>query len=772
MKFNKSHIFLISLISIFLLLSLSAVSASDNMDNQLSDSSSDLLIDDVNEIADANDKNLINSHMLSDGGSAGSSEKISTVTESSDVEAKYNGSVNIDIKVKDNESKDINISKNDIKLLKGEIEHNFTYENNTITLKDSLEIGVYDFIVKYLGNDAYAGSQANVKLTILENNNFKVNDTINVNSHNKTIVIPIELKDSSNKKIVLNKEDLKVIYEYYSASQKKTISNEITDYALNDSAISFEKDDLNKAKVTITYKDGTFNKTQAVVKINEYLNAEIIPINVKADFQDGNFTFKLVDADTGDILPNTTITVRGVNFYKYINGTSITPSKNFQSDENGIIFIENINLNSGYDMSSFVYNFTSLAAGKYNLTFLNSNSSLVLNNVTEITVNPIKVKIIAQDYNQYVGSDIKYTFTVVNEKTNNVVKLLPMQFKVKISSNYTTYNTTTNTSGQSSFNINLVAGNYPVVIVTNSSNVDKTSVQRNITLNKRPGVLTANNRTIYYGSAATAIIRFTDKATGKAVENGIVKVRLYTTSNKYVNLTFLTNKTGYVVFNAALAVGKHKMIISCADYSYYASSITRYVTVLKTSGKFSAPYLSTYYGSGKTYTIKLTNAKNNHPMYGANVNVKVFVSSNRFYNYTATTDGNGQINLKLSYKPGTYRVVVTNIDKGFTAKSVTGQIKLSKHPLKYSLNSLTIKKGNVLKVKAISANSKKALSGVKVKITIYTGKKYQTYTVRTDSKGIASLKIAQRVGKHNFVISPAATIYYSGQRSGTLTVTK
>ena len=76
-------------------------------------------------------------------------------------------------------------------MLKGEIEHNFTYENNTITLKDSLEIGVYDFIVKYLGNDAYAGSQANVKLTILENNNFKVNDTINVNSHNKTIVIPI-----------------------------------------------------------------------------------------------------------------------------------------------------------------------------------------------------------------------------------------------------------------------------------------------------------------------------------------------------------------------------------------------------------------------------------------------------------------------------------------------------------------------------------------------------------------------------------------------------
>ena len=772
MKFKKSHILLISLISIFLLLSLSAVSAAEDMDNQLfSGSASDLAIDDVNEISDANDNNLINSHALSDG-DASSSEKISTVTESSDVEAKCNDSVNIDINVKDNQSKVINISKNDIKVLDGETERSFTYENNTIKLADSLDIGIYNFLVKYLGNGTYSGSEANVKVTILENNTLNVNGTANVNSHNKTIVLPVELKNSSNKTVSFTKEDLKVIYEYYSASQGKAISSEVTDYTLNNSTISFEKDDLNNAKVTIIYKNGTFNKTQAVVKVNEYLNAKIIPLNVKADYQDGNFTFKVVDADTGDVLPNVSVTVSGVKFFKFKNGTSIAPSKVFTSDENGVITIENVNMNPEYDMNSFAYNFTTLPVGNYNLTFKNSNSSLSLDNTTEITVNPVKVKIIAPIYNQDYGSNIKYVFSVVNEATNKTVKLLPMQFKVKISSNYTVYNTTTNLSGESSFNINLIAGKYPVIIVTNSENVVKDSVEKSITINKIQGVLTASNRTIYYGSAATAIIKFTDKKTGKPVVDGLVRVRLYTTSNKYVNLTFITNKTGYVVFNAALSVGKHKMIISSVDYNYLATSLTRYVTVLKTTGKLSAPKFTTYYGSGKVYTIKLNNAKNNHPMYGANLNVKIFISSNRYYNYNVTTDGSGTVNFKLNYKPGTYRVVVTNMDKGFTAKSVTGQFTLVKHPLKYSLNSLTIKRGNVLKVKAISTKTNKALAGVKVKITIYTGKKYETYTVKTDSKGIASLKLSQSIGKHNFALSPAATVYYSGKRTGTLTVTK
>ena len=50
---------------------------------------------------------------------------------------------------------------------------------------------------------------------------------------------------------------------------------------------------------------------------------------------------------------------------------------------------------------------------------------------------------------------------------------------------------------------------------------------------------------------------------------------------------------------------------------------------------------------------------------------------------------------------------------------------------------------------------KKVISGVKVKIKVYTGKKYKTYTVKTNSKGIASYKLKNtlKVGKYTIYTS-------------------
>ena len=87
--------------------------------------------------------------------------------------------------------------------------------------------------------------------------------------------------------------------------------------------------------------------------------------------------------------------------------------------------------------------------------------------------------------------------------------------------------------------------------------------------------------------------------------------------------------------------------------------------------------------------------------------------------------------------------------------------------------SLKVKKGKYFKVKVTSTKSKKVLSGIKVKVKVYTGKKYKTYTIKTNKKGIASLKISQKVGKHKVVLTPAQTKYYTGKTvTKTLKVTK
>ena len=155
------------------------------------------------------------------------------------------------------------------------------------------------------------------------------------------------------------------------------------------------------------------------------------------------------------------------------------------------------------------------------------------------------------------------------------------------------------------------------------------------------------------------------------------------------------------------------------------------------------------------------------------MNIKIYLSKNKYYNYTGVSDGNGFVLFKATLKPGTYKIVVSDYDKGYTAKAVTSRIKVSKSPIKIAPTALKVKKGKYFKVKVTSTKSKKVLSGVKVKVRVYTGKKYKTYTIKTNKKGIASLKIKQKVGKHKVVLTPYQTKYYTAKKvTKTLKVVK
>lgn len=507
-------------------------------------------------------------------------------------------------------------------------------------------------------------------------------------------------------------------------------------------------------------------------------NITIVPVTTVLDYQSGNFTFKVLDNLTGEAIVNQTIKVSGVYFYKFGNGTSLTTSKEFTTDANGMITIPNELMNKDLDTSGLVYNYTALNAGTYNLTFSGNDSLKVVQNATlPITVNTVNAKIQASNLVTEVGSGKRYTFKVVNAATGEALKLVRLQFKIMLNGkNYTTYNATTNLSGEAGFNLNLYGGKYPVTIVDNDSNIKASSVSKNITITKKVGVLSASNRVIYYNSAATAIIKLTDKKTKKPVSGAIIKVRVYITNKKYTDLAFATNSKGQVSFKAALPLGIHKLIISTLDNNYTASSISRYTTLKKTTGKISAYNINTYYKSGKLYTITLKNAKNGNAMYGCKLNIRVYISSNKYYKYEGVTDGNGQVKINTSsLKPGTYRVTVAEADSGFTAKSISKTLKITKVPTKLTAPAVSAKynSGKYLQTKVTHKTNNKALSGVKLTVKLYTSAtKYKTYTITSNAKGIAYFKITQNVGTYKVVISSANSYYTASAVSTKITVTK
>ena len=553
---------------------------------------------------------------------------------------------------------------------------------------------------------------------------------------------------------------------------------EITDFTLEGEegnyTISFITDlnftaDFYKANLTIIYKNDTLNETSKTVNIKAFAEASIEPVVSEADYQFGEFKFRLVDG-LGNPIPNYNVTLGGLYFTKYINNTYSPSSIILTSDDEGCIILKLFN------ESTFVSEnmFNCLPAGTHNVTF-RSDNFYVLDNTTEITVNPINVKIIANNVTSEYGNTIRYTFQVVHAVTGEPIKFASVQFKIVASNINYTSNGTTNISGYYIClnNITLPGNTYNLTLKSIDASLNCSAVKKHITITPRKAVLTAYNRTIYYGSDYSAILKVTDKKTGKVVQNVYVWFRVYISSSKYSDFIGRTDKNGKVYLSTPLAVGKHKIIYKTLDSNYNASSITRYLTVKKASAKFTSSSVSTYYKSGKIFQIKLTNTKNKKAVYGAKMNIKVFISKNKYYNYTGTTDANGLVKFKISYKPGSYKVVVSSCDKGYSASAITRTIKVSKSPIKMAPTSLKVKKGTYFKVKVTSTKTKKVLSSVKVKVKVYTGKKYKTYTIKTNSKGIASLKISQSVGKHKVVLSPGSPTYYSAKAlTKTLTVTK
>ena len=118
------------------------------------------------------------------------------------------------------------------------------------------------------------------------------------------------------------------------------------------------------------------------------------------------------------------------------------------------------------------------------------------------------------------------------------------------------------------------------------------------------------------------------------------------------------------------------------------------------------------------------------------------------------------VQFKITFKPGTYKVVVSSADKGYTAKAVTSQIKVTKSPIKIAPTALKVKRYSYFKVKVTSTKSKKVLSGVKVKVKVYTGRKYKTYIIKTNSRGIVKFNTKDlKPGSHKVIITSADERY-------------
>ena len=167
--------------------------------------------------------------------------------------------------------------------------------------------------------------------------------------------------------------------------------------------------------------------------------------------------------------------------------------------------------------------------------------------------------------------------------------------------------------------------------------------------------------------------------------------------------------------------------------------------------------LTMYFTSGSKFKVRIITAGGKPAGEGKIVKFKI-----KGKTYTAKTDKNGYASIKINLKAKKY-TITTQYGKYKATNKITVK------PL------LTAKNVSKKKVKKVKFKAKLVTPKGKVakgkKITFkFKNKKYKA---KTNSKGIASLKISQSVGKHKVVLSPGSPTYYSAKAlTKTLTVTK
>ena len=667
----------------------------------------------------------------------------------------------ITVKVLDANNNPLNITDKDLTISTGKFSYNSTSGELNIT---GLKKGVYNITITYKGNAVNNTSKANVLINVRGAVEINTNGTaINVNSTKKGEVQIINITNGVDN-FNFTKDNLNLTVTYKDGNQTKNIT--ITEWNLVNGTVAFtlENASFTTANLTITYNETSIKK----ITLNRIYNVIIEAVNTVNEYQDGNFTFKVTDVD------DNTTSLKGKTLSLLLKG-NISVGHSTTIDENNIGSYKTANLYI-FDQSGGGLSMKQLEVGNYTVEMSVSGALKATKLTTNITVKKANIKIEIAPYKEYYGSDKNITITVTNANSGLAVPGIILRLDMPQTSGKTYY-LQTNSDGVGRISAKgLIGGDYDLTVSNNDTkNMNNASTKTTVTVMKIPVKIAASGLTVYYNTGATATIKVTKD--GKPVSGMYLLVRLYTTSTKYNDYLFQTNDKGQVSFSASLTVGKHKMIINSADNRYGASQVTKTITVKKASAKITAKKVTDYYKGVKYFTVKLTNTKNNKPIYDAKLNIKVFVSKNRYYNYNGHTGANGEIRLSLeTLKPGTYKVVVAGADsKDFTAEEVTSKIVIKKAPAKLTPKKLTAKKGakKYFKVTVKNKKTKKVIKGVKVKIKVYTGKKAKTFTAKTNAKGIAKILTNKlKVGKHKVVVASADKYVTAKKAKSTIKITK
>ena len=238
-----------------------------------------------------------------------------------------------------------------------------------------------------------------------------------------------------------------------------------------------------------------------------------------------------------------------------------------------------------------------------------------------------------------------------------------------------------------------------------------------------------------------------------------------------------------VITVSNLAVGTYTLLVTTTpDEDHYAINKTLSITVNKATAVINANSLTVALKSGSFWKIRIVDSRNGKPIANMKITLKVF-TGNKYKTVYLTTNSNGEASYKTNkLSKGTHKVEVSATHEGYKFVSLKSSIKVIEPvALKFKLQSrVNDKDGSLLSYMVFNKKTKKGVNGIKIKVLIYTGKKYKTFILKTKKikgkkatyNGAVGFSTNQfSVGKHKVKFMPAS-IKYKGSAISSIKIKK
>ena len=670
MKLNNK-LFLLIAVSLFLLISIGSVCATDNDSTdqvmQTIDESSNALsveneIEDSDAIlsADNSDETLLQSN---------SSEPKITATQTS-INVNSSKIVEVQVNISD---KDVNISD-----LKAEVSYkdgnntktvgtsDYKYADGTFSFKlDDLSFGSATLAVKYKGV-----STNNITLNRIYNANIEVVNS-QVEYRTGFFTFRVVDRDDKNKPISNVEVSLTTGGNIRAGFSAKTDQNGIASFD-SDKLYEFTQGtSLTMKTLSTGYHNVTLATKNNVKSESKTVRLAVTKGNVKLTVKpynepygsENNFTITATKSN-GDPLTSEVILLSmpqttGKTYY-------------FTTDANGQC---KISVNK-------------LIPGKYSYKVaLNNTASIKLNPVSgTITVQQVRVDFSISAPSVYYNTEPTATIKVKNQKTGApVADAIIKVTAYETTSSYYTYRMQTNENGSATFSAPLSIGRHKIVVSVAESNYEPRYVAYEKTAFVKICFATAKivapKGTATYKDGSKFNVKIVNvKRDDKGIHDAKVNIKIYTSATQYYSYTGTTDANGVVKLNLeSFKPGTYKVEISNGDSKNLAySPITTQFTIVNAPTKITPTEITAKQGERKFFTAKVINTKTNKVIPGLKITLKIY-TGNSYQTYTASTNKDGVINFNVNgLSVGTHKVLLSSANQYFTAETETSYITITK----------------------------------------------------------------------------------------------